>query len=191
MLDTTSTATIILLAAATAVLLAAMLYPSTLLRWLQRKRYQYEVTFSLYMLTPTEKFIFSAFLPKPLPPFHRPCPVPSRPVPPGRLVPSSQRHMRMLEQYKTRADAPPLPLPPTDSFLFLFLSMIIIAASLYLPEHVAGIANRAFYYWAGDDSGDVTASSPSKVLRSAVTSMMRGPPAQDPLRGQGGGFMEP
>lgn len=29
------------------------------LRWLQRKRYQYEVTFSLYMLTPTEKFIFS------------------------------------------------------------------------------------------------------------------------------------
>jgi len=30
-------------------------------RWLQRKRYQYEVTFSLYMLTPTEKFIFSAF----------------------------------------------------------------------------------------------------------------------------------
>ena len=36
-----------------------MLYTSDLLRWLQRKRYQYEVTFSLYMLTPTEKFIFS------------------------------------------------------------------------------------------------------------------------------------
>jgi len=36
-----------------------MLYTATLLRWLQRKRYQYEVTFSLYMLTPTEKFIFS------------------------------------------------------------------------------------------------------------------------------------
>lgn len=193
MLDTTSTATIILLAAATALLLAAMLYPSTLLRWLQRKRYQYEVTFSLYMLTPTEKFIFSAFLPKPPPPFI--APAPSRPVPSPRsqtqrLVPSSQRHMRTLEQYETRADAPPLPLPPTDSFLFLFLSMIIIAASLYLPEHVAGIANRAFYYWAGDDSGDVAASS-SKALRSAVTSMMRGPPAQDPLRGQGGGFMEP
>ena len=98
--------------------------------------------------------------------------------------------MQMLEQYETRADAPPLPLPPTDSFLFLFLSMIIIAASLYLPEHVAGIANRAFYYWAGDDSGDVAASS-SKALRSAVASMMRGPPAQDPLRGQGRGFVEP
>ena len=97
--------------------------------------------------------------------------------------------MQMLEQYETRADAPPLPPAPADSFLFLFLSMIIIAASLYLPEHVAGIANRAFYYWAGDDSGDVAASS--KALRSAVTSMMRGPPAQDLLREQGRGFVEP
>jgi len=44
-----------------------MLYTSALLRWLQRKRYQYEVTFSLYMLTPTEKFIFSTFsTPSPL-----------------------------------------------------------------------------------------------------------------------------
>ena len=36
-----------------------MIYASDILRWLQRKRYQYEVTFSLYMMTPTEKFIFS------------------------------------------------------------------------------------------------------------------------------------
>jgi hypothetical protein len=42
-------------------LFALALYPSSLLRWFQRKRYQYEVTFSLYMLTPTEKFIFSEF----------------------------------------------------------------------------------------------------------------------------------
>jgi Small subunit of serine palmitoyltransferase-like len=28
-------------------------------RWLQIKKYQYEVTFSLYMLTPTEKLVFS------------------------------------------------------------------------------------------------------------------------------------
>ncbi|KAI9878737.1 MAG: hypothetical protein M1830_010643 [Pleopsidium flavum] len=74
-----------------------MLYTSTLLRWLQRKRYQYEVTFSLYMLTPTEKFIF-------------------------------------------------------NSFLFLFLSMIIIAASLYMPEHITTIASRAWFYYAGDDA---------------------------------------
>lgn len=34
-------------------------YLSSFVRWLQLKKYQYEVTFSLYMLTPTEKFVFS------------------------------------------------------------------------------------------------------------------------------------
>lgn len=35
-------------------------HPTTdLARWLQKKNYQYEVTTSLYMLTPTEKFVFS------------------------------------------------------------------------------------------------------------------------------------
>lgn len=58
-----------------------MLYVSTLIRWLQRKRYQYEVTFSLYMLTPTEKFIFSKayFLPpSPHPLLHTKYPLPTR-----------------------------------------------------------------------------------------------------------------
>ena len=59
MLDTTTLSAILLLASASTLLIAAMLYPSALLRWFQRKRYQYEVTFSLYMLTSTEKFIFS------------------------------------------------------------------------------------------------------------------------------------
>jgi hypothetical protein len=59
MLDSASASTIALLAAASTLLIAAMLYPTSLLRWLQRKRYQYEVTFSLYMLTSTEKFILS------------------------------------------------------------------------------------------------------------------------------------
>lgn len=62
MVDSASVSTVILLGAASALLLVAMLYPSGLLRWLQRKRYQYEVTFSLYMLTSTEKFIFSMFV---------------------------------------------------------------------------------------------------------------------------------
>ncbi|KAI9842933.1 MAG: hypothetical protein M1838_002923 [Thelocarpon superellum] len=73
-----------------------MLYATPLLRWLQRKRYQYEVTFSLYMLTPTEKFIF-------------------------------------------------------NSFLFLFLSMIAIAASLYLPQHIMTVLSRAWFYYAGEE----------------------------------------
>jgi len=40
--------------------------PTGLVQWLQKKNYQYEVTYSLYMLTPTEKFIFSTSQP-PLP----------------------------------------------------------------------------------------------------------------------------
>lgn len=33
--------------------------PNGLVNWVQKKNYQYEVTSSLYMLTPTEKFVFS------------------------------------------------------------------------------------------------------------------------------------
>ena len=43
-----------------ALLIAFVLFqPTGLVKWLQKKNYQYEVTFSLYMLTPTEKFVFS------------------------------------------------------------------------------------------------------------------------------------
>ncbi len=36
-------------------------YMTSFMQWLRLKKYQYEVTFSLYMLTSTEKFIFSTF----------------------------------------------------------------------------------------------------------------------------------
>ncbi|PLB49428.1 hypothetical protein P170DRAFT_356622 [Aspergillus steynii IBT 23096] len=35
---------------------------SSLVRWIRLKIYQYEVTFAVYMLTPTEKFIFNSLL---------------------------------------------------------------------------------------------------------------------------------
>jgi hypothetical protein len=35
---------------------------TSLVRWVRLKIYQYEVTFAIYMLTPTEKFIFSMCL---------------------------------------------------------------------------------------------------------------------------------
>lgn len=38
--------------------------------------------------------------------------------------------------------------------------MILIAASLYLPEHIAQLANRAFYYYAGDESAHQSVLSP-------------------------------
>ncbi|KAI9697993.1 MAG: hypothetical protein M1836_004346 [Candelina mexicana] len=96
-----------------------MYYTSALLRWLQRKRYQYEVTFSL--TTPPSFFLLPTLLPPPFPYF-------------TTLI--------LI----------------TDSVLFLILSMIIIAASLYLPEHIATIANRAWFYYAGDEgSGNIPA----------------------------------
>ncbi|PYH94237.1 hypothetical protein BO71DRAFT_231951 [Aspergillus ellipticus CBS 707.79] len=35
---------------------------TSLVRWIRLKIYQYEVTFAVYMLTPTEKFIFNSLL---------------------------------------------------------------------------------------------------------------------------------
>ncbi|KAL3427056.1 hypothetical protein PVAG01_00565 [Phlyctema vagabunda] len=84
-------------------------------RWLKRKRYQYEVTFSLYMLTPTEKFIF-------------------------------------------------------NSFLFLFFSMIIIAMTLYLPQHIAFLTNRAWFYYHGDEEGLVGSGVKSVIESAGATS---------------------
>jgi len=81
-------------------------------RWLQRKRYQYEVTFSLYMLTPTEKVIF-------------------------------------------------------NTFIFLFFSMIVVACSLYLPQHITFLANRAWFYYFGDDEA-VPNSGSAKAVTTAL-----------------------
>jgi len=50
-------------AALLAIAIAFVLFqPTGLVKWLQKKNYQYEVTFALYMLTPTEKFIFNSIL---------------------------------------------------------------------------------------------------------------------------------
>jgi hypothetical protein len=54
----------------------------------------------------------------------------------------------------------------TDSFLFLFFSMIIIAMTLYLPQHIAFLTNRAWFYYNGDESAkmEVANSSVSVVM---------------------------
>lgn len=40
----------------------------------------------------------------------------------------------------------------TDTFLFLFFSMIIVAMTLYLPQHIVFITKRAWFYYHGEDS---------------------------------------
>ncbi|KAK5051879.1 hypothetical protein LTR84_002682 [Exophiala bonariae] len=79
-------------------------YLASLVRWLQLKKYQYEVTFSLYMLTSTEKFIFNLIL-------------------------------------------------------FILVSLLVTAASLYLPDHVAVIYNRIWYYVHGGEIAYMNAAS--------------------------------
>ena len=101
------------------------------MQWLQLKKYQYEVTFSLYMLTPTEKFIFSMF-----------------------ALAQSQMH-----------DAD---LTLVDLILFLLVSMLVTAATLYLPSHVAVIYNRMSYYVHGEYAYN-TATSPSGETISFAT----------------------
>ncbi|KAI9672049.1 MAG: hypothetical protein M1831_001862 [Alyxoria varia] len=40
-----------------------------------------------------------------------------------------------------------------NSFLFLTVSLVLIASSLYLPSHISTVTSRAFYYWSGGNTG--------------------------------------
>jgi hypothetical protein len=60
--------------------------------------------------------------------------------------------------------------------LFLLISLLTIAAFLYLPDHLLTIARRAFYYYAGDESGS------SAV---AITASSLGEPAVETLKSSG------
>lgn len=109
-IDVFNPATITLAILSLLIIPAFLFTPANLIRWFELKKYQYEVTFSLYMLTPTEKFIFS-------------MPSVPEPRPFSNLV--------------------------TDSILFLLISIMLIAGSLYLPDHIATIARRVYYYVSG------------------------------------------
>ena len=129
----------------TSLLAAATLafYSSSVLKWMQRKRYQYEVTFSLYMMTPTEKFIFSTSVSTLIHP----------PLKYSYLGATAARHQRQTLQAMTQARTCVTPTDRphhADSILFLFLAMVSIAASLYLPSHISTITRRAYYYALGD-----------------------------------------
>lgn len=142
----------------------AMTILASTFRWLQRKRYQYEVTFSLYMLTPTEKFIFSK-------PFLN-CLF---------IQFTLLLHMLLSFQPLNRLTS-----NPTDSFIFLFFSMILIAASLYLPQHIAFLTNRAWFYYHGDEG--LAAAAASTVARVAkATAAVPGMPEKIAYTGTAAG----
>jgi hypothetical protein len=78
----------------------------------------------------------------------------------------------------------------TDSVLFLLLSLLIIAASLYLPEHLTIIANRMFYYFSGNE--ETLASGAQKAGEHIARSgMSPNAPLGGGLNGNGRGYMEP
>lgn len=121
--------------------------PTGFVKWLQKKNYQYEVTFSLYMLTPTEKFVFSTF--------HYPLPIPIH------LLDYFMQEKHPLQTppplffylhiYLLKLTFPSsLSLTHTDSILFLTFSLLLIASVIYLPNHIMTMSRRTYYYFAGD-----------------------------------------
>lgn len=107
-------------------------YLSSFVRWLQLKKYQYEVTFSLYMLTSTEKIIFSE----------------------SYIYMSVDAAGQFSDLFAI------------DLILFVLVSLLVTAASLYLPNHVAVIYNRIWYYVHGELKY-ITAAAPGKTILSA------------------------
>jgi len=58
--------------------------------------------------------------------------------------------------------------PSTDSFLFLTLSLTLIACSLYLPEHVLKMWHRAFYYYSGHAQAGAATGTAALATASEV-----------------------
>jgi hypothetical protein len=81
------------------------------------------------------------------------------------------------------------PTVPIDSVLFLLLSLLIIAASLYLPDHLTVIANRLFYYFSGNE--ETLAASAQKAGQQFMDSNPAFFAHEGALAGPGRGLMEP
>lgn len=56
-----------------------------------------------------------------------------------------------------------IPCTRTDSFLFLFFSMIIIALTLYLPQQLTFLTSRAWFYYNGPESAKAVIESPTST----------------------------
>jgi hypothetical protein len=60
--------------------------------------------------------------------------------------------------------------PSTDSVLFLLGSLTFIATVLYLPQHIAFIFNRAWFYMHGDNV-DVVGAAKEAVQTLAQSAL--------------------
>jgi hypothetical protein len=55
-----------------------------------------------------------------------------------------------------------------DSFLFLFFSMVIIAMTLYLPQHITFLTNRAWFYYNGPENAKTAVQSVIETATGTV-----------------------
>jgi hypothetical protein len=101
--------------------------------WMHRKKYQFEVTFCVYIFTPWEKFIF--------------CTSGHCPSPPSPAINHSPYSTSKRMSPRRHANTP----RPTDTLLFLLVGLTFIATALYLPQHIAFIVGRAWFYMHGDN----------------------------------------
>ena len=108
---------------------------SSFIRWLQIKKYQYEVTFSLYMLTSTEKVVFS------------------RPIP-------------LQSDFRLTFNA--------DTIILILVSFLATAAFYYLPNHLAVVSNRLWYYINGEPLYDTIVNTDgSSIAKETVTMSLK------------------
>lgn len=56
-----------------------------------------------------------------------------------------------------------------DTILILFISMLITAAYIYLPDHVLSLYRHINYYWAGQPVADQIALHAANMKLSAAT----------------------
>jgi hypothetical protein len=112
-----------------------------------------EVTFSVYIFTPLEKFIFctSLHLARP-PPSITPIPItgclfthPSLSMPP------------LADQFRK-----------TGSFVFLLFSLTAIATILYLPHHIMFLVGRAWFYIHGDSAVEAARETARSLAEKAA-----------------------
>lgn len=140
-------------------------------KWLKLKIYQLEVTFSVYIFTPLEKFVFCMGHP---PPTTTTNPSPSNqrrhhamsliaPTSPPFSIPSPP----LLDTLCSLSLANPSALAPTDSVVFLLFSLTFIATILYLPRHMSFILGRAWFYMHGDIA-DVAKDAAEQTLSLAT-----------------------
>ena len=64
--------------------------------------------------------------------------------------------------------------------------MIIIAITLYLPQHIAFLTNRAWFYYNGDESAKAAMGGVRSVVESSTSTVIVGKVKETVVRAASG-----